>query len=476
MDAVADQQEQAAGQTCLEDRPGATHALRLSRTEAILAAILAIIPIMLFYAILFRQSTDLPLDDDYDALLGFLNQLVQLKSTSAKFLLFLSSQHNEYKLFFEHGLAWLQFALLGHIDLGFLCALGNGFVLLLAILLWKMFLPACKDTAARVAFFIPVPWLLFQLHYFETVDWAMAGVANISVLVFALAAIHYLVKGTRGAFWVAIACTVLAVGSSGNGFVVIPIGLLILAIDRRYARIAPWLVASGICFAAYFYRYNAMSSQSSVHESVFATLLRPQPLFVVAFIGNAAGFSMGKGCLVLGFALCLLFAAMVRRGTIRKNPQVSYCVLFLLLTAIGVAGLRSGLGLAQSLAPRYTIYSVLLVIFAWFMLVEEYLQHVRRPRMVRGIVLGAMVVSILFCLDGDSIGMRQIENRRQEQVRAMRAFEHRASTDNLPDLVYLALQQDSGAVAAARRTAANRQAQAILTESIKLGVYRPPPE
>ena len=37
-----------------------------------------------------------------------------------------------------------------------------------AILLWKMFLANTKNLAARLAFFIPVSWLLFQLQYVET--------------------------------------------------------------------------------------------------------------------------------------------------------------------------------------------------------------------------------------------------------------------------------------------------------------------
>ena len=63
----------------------------------------------------------------------------------------------------------------------------------------------------------------------------------------------------------------------------------------------------------------------------------------------------------------------------RRNPLVSYCVLFLLLTAIGVAGLRSDFGLAQAVSSRYTVYSALFLILAWFAIVEEFLEHSRVP-------------------------------------------------------------------------------------------------
>jgi hypothetical protein len=51
-------------------------------------------------------------------------------------------------------------------------------------------------------------------------------------------------------------------------------------------------------------------------------------------------------------------------------PVVGYCLLFILLTAMGVSALRAELGLMQSISSRYRIYSDLLLIFAWFALVK----------------------------------------------------------------------------------------------------------
>src|SRR5580658_1504501 len=58
------------------------------------------LPAILFYTVLFRNLRDIPLLDDYDALLVFLNQIIPLQGISAKVSYFLAAQHNEYKLFF----------------------------------------------------------------------------------------------------------------------------------------------------------------------------------------------------------------------------------------------------------------------------------------------------------------------------------------------------------------------------------------
>jgi hypothetical protein len=148
----------------------------------------------------------------------------------------------------------------------------------------------------------------------------------------------------------------------------------------------------------------------------------------------------------------------------------------LLLTAIGVAGLRSDLGLAQSLAPRYTIYSALLLIFAWFAFVEEFLEHRPLSLSVKWIVLGVMAAAVVFSLGMDRMGMHRIEARNRVVIQAITEFEHPTTPEATTALVYLPLPwQDKGPEASERREGFNVRVRAILIQSIKLGEYRPPP-
>ncbi|MGA2219096.1 MAG: hypothetical protein ABSG51_13465, partial [Terracidiphilus sp.] len=318
------------------------------------------LPPLLFYSFLFRTTVDIPFYDDYDALLEFLNRTAVLNTLSAKISYFLAARHNEYKLFFLRGVAWLQWALFGRIDFIVLSVIGDLFVLLLAVLLWKMFLPKRKDLASRLVFFIPVSWLLFQFQYWETLNWSMAVLQNIPVLVFSLGAIYLLVKEARPAFWAAVLSFILAVAASINGLALIPVGLLILALDRRYFRIAVWLLAAAACIAAYAYRNAPRSAPAAPYSEVVSNIFHFNPAYVLAFIGSAASIPFRAGSFFLGTLLCLFFGYLARRGYIRRNPLVSWCVLFLLITAVGVAGVRSVFGVQQAVASRYTIYSALL--------------------------------------------------------------------------------------------------------------------
>ena len=176
-----------------------------------------------------------------------------------------------------------------------------------------------------------------------------------------------------------------------------------------------------------------MSSQSRLHHSVLETVLRPRPLYVFGFIGSAAAFPPLLGRihpledifgLSLGLLLCAYFFVLWRRGYARRNPAVSYCILFLLLTAIGVAGIRSDFGIAQSLESRYAIYSALLLIFAWFSIVEEILQYQNVPLRRNRIFLAAVLGAVLFCLVMDFWGWHNLELRNRFMVSGMAAYEH----------------------------------------------------
>lgn len=464
--------------------PDAGQPTRVSRVKLAISALFVAFPPIIFYSLLTARGLNIPYLDDYDGVLGFLNRMVQLDPFGAKVSYLIARQDSEFKLVLMHGVAWIQLALGGHVDFRLLGAIGNGSILLLAIVLWKLFLPGQKDTAQRLAWFIPVPWLLFQLQYWDALNWATPGLQHLPVLPFALGAVYFLLRPKRASFSLGLACLALAASSDGNGLIMIPIGMLILGLRRRYTRLAGWVAVSAGCIAMYAYHYHAILSEASghgtaimlsstaAHRSLFSVILRMRPLYVVSFMGNAAGFAFlfKTSSIILGILLCLFFASLVFRGYYRRNPAVFYSLLFLLATSIGVAGLRSDFGLEQSLLPRYTIYSVLFVILAWFAIVEEFVQPRRRPLLNDGIFLSAVAAAILFSLFMDFAGAHAIDVRNQVLVEAMLRFEHPTPQDPAPSPSIPV----KGPWPLATSSPFNPHAREVLLESMKLGIYSPP--
>jgi hypothetical protein len=440
---------------------------------AVIPALLIAAPAAIFYSSLFSHLVNLPFYDDYNALLRFLNEAALAKGAAAKFWVFLAGQHNEYKLFFVHGLALAQVELLGHVDFVQLCMLGDSAVLVLAFQLWSMFLQSEKDLARRMALFVPVAWLIFQLSYWETLTWAMAALQNLWVIVFSLGTIRCLLQPSRKSYAGALILYALAIAASGNGFLLLPLGLVILATRRQIARAAGWLACTAGCIAAYAYHYNVMSSQARSRGSVFSTLMHLRPDYSIAFIGNAGAIAGSSPIsvwisLTLGAVLLLFFGWLAWRGYARRNPMVSCCVLFLMLTAVGVAGMRSDYGLIQSTSSRYTIYGALAVIFAWTAICEEFLELRDEMLLNSGPYLAMMIGTVLLSFWMDGIGYRELVGRKHEVVNWMAAYE-RPGTPESADSPMPPFKQQSAATIEWRA-----QAREILKESVQLGVYELP--
>ena len=434
------------------------------RSVPTVVALIAL-PIAIVYFILLTHMVNIPMADDYDALLNFSIHLRNAPKLSDKLLYFLSSQHSEYKLFLVHALLWLELHLLGHIDLKLLSVIGNSLILLLGILFWQMFLPRHQGLATRMAFFVPVSWLLFQLQYAQTLNFATAGIQNLAVLVFSLAAIYFLHCVNRRAFLAAVACLVLAISASGNGLLLAPIGLMILVLSRRYRGVAVWAAVSAICIAAYLYGYDSRLwlARSSAPVPALAQLLRP--IYTIGFIGSAGAYPIRAGSFVLGGAICVFYFYMAKRGYFHRNPAIGYSVLFLFLSAVLVTGFRSNFGMSSSTASRYTIYSTLLLIFGWLIIVEEWLITKMEPALRNRILVIATAGAILFSVAMDVWGFRYLCNRNRNLVTGMRLYEHSASSQSSvgPSFPASRSKEDQ---------AYNLWTRDLLSESSKLGIYR----
>jgi hypothetical protein len=435
-----------------------------------------LLPALFFYAILFAWNVDLPCGDDYD-ILGFVLHLRSLPGIGARLLAVLTDQHNEYKIMLGHALFALQYKLVGHVSFSILNVIGDMGIFWLALVLWRMFLPAQPNNALRLALFVPVCWLLFQLSYAETLNAAEPAIQNLYILVFSFLAFDLLTRPDRRSFLCSLLCLVLAITASGNGFITGFIGTLYLGRNgHRLGRLSAWIGAITGMAALYAYHYNVMASQGDKHGSIFAAMLDLKVLYIVSFLGSigelahfAPHISVFSGSLILGFTLCLLYLYLMVRGKLSTNAAVNSAVLFIFLTGVGVAGLRSGLGVEQSLSSRYRIYSSLLLILTWFLISERHLQHLQGRLARNWFYLGGCFSAVVISLLLDVQGYHFIVVRKDATVQGMRLYENPTNaTDQSGPMV---VDRKSGI---SFTPEVNLAARELLGRSIAAGIYNPP--
>jgi hypothetical protein len=278
---------------------------------------------------------------------------------------------------------------------------------------------------ARLIHFLPASLLFFGLAYWETVNWAMAGLQNLPVVFFSLLSIYLLAVGdglvhsqVSGArpraptnwAWACVAGA-LAAFSSANGFLVAVVGAWILLRSRKYWAFVFWGASFVIPLVAYLYHYLKVPRQ------VIGLYYVARPLELFAFLGMAAGSFWGA--LVAGFAVAAVVWSALKSRYVRENPVGVYWTVWVLLSALPVAWVRGSTGVV--IASRYSVYSCLMLVFCYGFLADR----ARAKRASAGTVPGwarvfypaALVVAIAFCLWKDTQAYDKL-GQRSEMIRA----------------------------------------------------------
>ena len=308
----------------------------------------------------------IPMFDDFQALISFAVNFHNLQGLGPKLSYILAAQHDEYKLIFEHFIVGLQLTLSPHIHYRLLVVLGNLFVLASLAVYWFGYFRELP-LGARLLRFAPISFLLVQLNYVETLDWAMCGLQMIPIIFFTLLALYFL-TGRKGSsvngFLLACLSAIVACLASANGFILGPVGLIFLLQIRAWRRAVAWFAPFAIALSMYLYQYHSISRDAVVHPTVFQKLL-----FFLSYLGSAIEnmhhFPVRGGSIILGFCLFAAWIYSIRVGYHRSHPFAFYSALWVLICAAGVTQVRSKLGLDLSLTGRYKVYSDMLIIFAY---------------------------------------------------------------------------------------------------------------
>lgn len=383
-----------------------------------------LLPICFFYGLLARHTVNIPFGDDYDGVLGFLEHFSHLPTFFAKLNYIASAQHNEYKPMFANLIIALQYKFSGHPDFGILSWLGNGFVAALFFLLWRYFLSYEANLSRRLLLFVPISFILFQLQYAETLNWSMPGLQNIPVLVFAFACVAFLSKEGSWSFLLSCIFMALSIASSGNGFALVPIGIVIFLSKREQTRTWIWIVLAGLCGTLYFHQYNFHSSQQIHNGSVLNSIHYVNPIFALSFMGAALGNDVHLvryTSVVLGAAILVIVVLMVKDHYYKTNPTIFFFTFFLVFTAIAVSGIRSKLGFSASYSGRYKIYSDLLLICCYAFLLEKYKESA--PHLRRRCFRVALISSVLFCAFFDRSGNKHLTRRQNDMIAGATLYE-----------------------------------------------------
>jgi len=200
-----------------------------------------------------------------------------------------------------------------------------------------------------------------------------------------------------------LACvaSLLAAFSSANGFFLAPVGAFILVRRRAYVASLVWCASFLLPFAAYVYHYVPYHvSVDTMHRRAYLGKI----FYFFAFLGCAIPFRWVAA--FLGIAILAVFVLAMRSRFERTNPVSFYFTVWILVTAFLVAWVR------KAIAPRYSIYSLFLLIFCYGFL-AQYLPRCFVWFSRKRFYIISIVLATLLCLVSDLRAYVHLKERQQ---------------------------------------------------------------
>jgi hypothetical protein len=357
-----------------------------SSRRAVVVVLLAA-PAVVYAWFLAAHAVDMPVGDDFFAILSFLNKWNHAGRWTAGNLGPFLEQFYSHRIPFPRLLAAALVSAFGHCDMRILMAVNwIGWVLVLASLVWQ-----ARSTWERAAGLLPVSLVMMQPQGYTNMLVAAGSFGHVWTILTAFWAFHLARSQYPARNAWAIALASFASLCTANGLLVFPIVALAQAIRRRGWLSLAWLGAGILAWFMYFLHYSVAEQPFPRH--VFS----PMGLISNAAVMVGAVASFGTlGTRLFGFVGLILVAAAATASCAgfrdEEREGNAQLLQFFLLSIAMTAYARLGWPSEYMVQDRYRPYAVLIVAVL-------YLQSVRVLRRPRRRILAAVAVpgALCFC-------------------------------------------------------------------------------
>lgn len=345
------------------------------------------LPPIIFFSLFFRYTVDVPVNDDYRAILDNLNKTLATDSVSEKIKLFFS-QHNEHRIVYDRFWTLICYKLNGQVNFNYLSLIGN----LSLFGIFFIFYKRVREISTNLLFVLPLSILVFNIAFYENMTFAMATMSNITVFLFSLLSLYFLTKEQFNGkhLFLAILFLFLSTYTQGGGLFVVPISISILVFRKLWKHLLIYSIVTLLLLCLYFIGYES----PSYHPSVITTLIDFKVralLFSFAFLGNAFNYnliytndlndSIGLAT-VIGFIFLVAYLYLIKIKYYQKNLFVFSILSLVVLTSFITGITRCQFGLETSGASRYRIAGIIFLIGLYIAFIQNYSFSQKRAKYI----------------------------------------------------------------------------------------------
>lgn len=332
-------------------------AVRLRLVSSFLALFLICSPIFGSLYVILSTLVNAPLEDDYEALVEFLQTYIAQPTWGSRAAWVLTSQHTQYKLILTHILVILQYHLFGHLNFSSLEILGDLGIPAVIVLLWLLLARTRRAFTQRIWLFVPISCSYLILNYRNAANWPMGGLQTLLVVPFVMAMFLCWTRPGPRSFALGSVFLILGVFTSSNAFIAALLGILFfLSAGRRKAALAAGAELLALA-ALYAWRLHPYTPE-------YVPLARPQllrSLLATPFVFAGSLTAELRSALCAGLLLVAVFLWLWHKGWRRADPASFWLTAFCFVTALAVDATRFRFGAGVGLSDRYRMYSALLL-------------------------------------------------------------------------------------------------------------------
>ncbi|RZJ67912.1 MAG: hypothetical protein EOO50_03565 [Flavobacterium sp.] len=324
-----------------------------------------------FYFEFFTYTSNIPVNDDYKAILEFLNNFKADESFSSRMSL-LFAQFNEHRIVYDRIWTLVSYKLFGKVDFNFLALIGNlsylGIFLLLALPLRK-----------RGWFYVlPVAILIFNFAFHENMTFPMATLSNNTGVLFSLLSIYFAVKSEKHAY-LSIVFFVLAVLTVGSGLFLIFLLPAIFWYRGKKKLFWAFIGVAVATLALYFIGYQKPPQTPDVFETILYFKLKATTFFF-SFIGSIFSYNLiftndltdsVVFSAMFGLVMVIFYGYLIRKRYYKDNLLAFAMISFVILVAGITSVTRAQFGIETAIASRYKLYSAIMLVYCYYYFLEK---------------------------------------------------------------------------------------------------------
>lgn len=370
------------------------------------------VPLALWVGVILYYSVNLPWYDDFDPFPDFLHKWITSDSLYER-ITFLFQPNNEHRMVIGKlatvGYYWFT----GQLNFTFLHIGAALFTLGTLVIFWRAF----RRSNLNAWYFLPVPFLLFQLQYHLIFLWAICGWQHEPVVFFVVLSM-FLLSGKR--FAGALIAAVCATYAMSSGIFVWPAGVAVLLLRSQYKQLAAWILIGAVAVGLYFHGMSAQGNEASF--AFFAQYPHLSVLGFFTFLGGLFDFFPEKSIVVRSaLPVLMAFIAMIwvavwlwrqlmpwlartfglfksgsasakTDGESNLNAFLLGILSFLLVEALVIGLLRPRFGFFVMIVSNYKIYPALFLIVTYLSFVVSAQNPSLRKLALRGAALVGLVI------------------------------------------------------------------------------------